>query len=253
MDTLATEGILYRDRDVRLSAIDNSSRSVRVVASTSVLDSHSTILDQDWRLDRYLKNPIVLWNHNNFAPGPISLGGAVQPEHLLPIGRAEDVRVTGSGLEATLVLASADLNPLAERILRMIREGLLRSVSVGFRPGKVAEEKLDGREIYRLSQNELYEISFVPIGSNPDAVARSIATERACLAQLARGHRPPRSSEPDYYRHSSGTVYSSSSSELAADAMRDAIGRIDVEPRAGESGGDALVRSALAAADRGSL
>jgi hypothetical protein len=235
MDPMTDDRIVHRDFSAR--SVSAAKRSIEVLASTNSLDSHNTVIDQDWNLSRYLRNPVVLWNHNRFEHGPLSLGGGVRPEDFLPIGRAENVRVESEGLVATIVFAAADSNPLADRILRMYLDRLLRSVSVGFRPGTVTKETIDGREILRLGQNELYEISAVPVGSNPDAVARSATFERAFLAQLASGHSPHQHDGSEAILHS---------------ALREA-GQVEVEQRAGENASDYVVRCARAAADRGTL
>ena len=183
--TAQWDGVLRRHVDISVRAVHEDARSIDVTASTAALDSHNTILDQDWRLERYRKNPIVLWNHNRFEHGPLSLGGGVRPEDFLPIGRAENVGVVAGELRATLIFAKADSNPLADRIYNLMRDKMLRSVSVGFRYGTITEEKVDGREILRLGQNELYEISVVPVPSNPDAVAKSAAWEAEHLGRIA--------------------------------------------------------------------
>lgn len=185
----AWDGVLRRHLDITVRSVDTEARAIDVIASTSSLDSHSTILDQDWRLDRYVRNPVVLWNHNRFEHGPLSLGGGVRPVDFLPIGRGENVGVVNGQLQARLVFASAAANPLAEQIYQLMRERVLRSVSVGFRPGTYTEEKIDGREVVRLGQNELYEISVVPVPSNPDAVAKSIAWEQEQLGRLMAAAR----------------------------------------------------------------
>lgn len=181
------DGTLRRSLDCTTRAIDEDTRSIVVVASTDSLDAHGDILEQNWDLKRYKKNPVVLWHHNRFDSSPFSFGGSVRPEDLLPIGRAENVKVTDDGLEAKLVFASADVNPMADKVFRMFQEGILRAVSVGFKPGKITEEMKDGRTVFRLDDNELREISAVPIPSNPDAVAKSIAWERQNLARMAAG------------------------------------------------------------------
>lgn len=182
------DGVLRRSLSFSARAIDEKTRSVQVIASTDSIDAHGDILEQDWNLDRYRKNPVVLWAHNQFDSSPYSFGGAARPEDFLPIGRAEDVKVSEVGLEATLVFASAELNPLADRIFRMMQEKMLNAVSVGFRPGKVTQElQPNGRTVYRLGNNELREISVVPLPSNPDAVAKSIAWEREHLGRMAAG------------------------------------------------------------------
>ena len=198
------DGIVRRHLPITTRGVNTGSRSVDVIASTTAIDAHGDILEQDWRLERYLRNPVVLWNHNVFESSAWSMGEGARPEDLLPIGRAENVRVTGTGLEATLVFASPDASPLAERVWRLMSEKVLSAVSVGFRPGKVTEEKVDGGTLFRLSDNELMEISVVPIPSNPEAVAKHIAWEHRQLHELVSRDAPQRL--PESLRSASGSA-----------------------------------------------
>lgn len=172
--------IIHRTFSVEVKA-DAEDRTVRVVASTNAIDSYGDIVEQSWRLDRYKANPVVLWNHNR--SGGFFGGGA--PEDTLPIGYAKDVEVVAGKLEATLVFVDEKASPLAERVYQGFRQGSIRAVSVGFRPNNVKAEKINGREIYRLSDNELYEISATPIPANPEAVSKTAESDRALLRAIA--------------------------------------------------------------------
>ena len=77
--------------------------------------------------------------------------------------------------QATLHFVDAEANPLAERVFQGVRQQSIRAVSVGFLPRHVAEEMVDGREFYRLSDNELYEISLCPMGSTMSEPAGAAA------------------------------------------------------------------------------
>jgi HK97 family phage prohead protease len=180
-----SDGIVRRSFAVEFKAasIDKANRSVRVVASTEALDSHGENVKQNWRLERFKKNPVVLWNHNRSS----FFGG--DPEDYFPIGHASDIAV-GSSLEATLNFVDEKANPIAERVFQGFSQGSLRAVSVGFRPGKVTVERDAEGDVLSviLDDNELYEISVVPMGSNPEAVALSAefnAKERAALIKRA--------------------------------------------------------------------
>lgn len=133
------------------------SRTVDVTASDETIDSYGDIVEQKWDLERYATNPVVLYAHDSDD---------------LPIGCAENVRVENGALRATLRFASAEANPLAERVWRSIQEGTLRAVSVGFYPRTVRYEMRDDREVCVLSDNELREISVVPVPANPNALAQ---------------------------------------------------------------------------------
>lgn len=151
-------------RDATVRAVDAEKRTVDVVASTEAVDSHGTVLVQDWNLERFARNPVVLWAHN-----------ATLGMDELPIGRCTRCEVVNGQLEATILFAGADVNPRAEQVFQAYRQGYLRAVSVGFYPHSYRWEMRDDVEVLVLSQNELFELSCVPVGSNPDALARALA------------------------------------------------------------------------------
>lgn len=162
---------------IRAGTINEAARSVRVIASTAALDSYDEIIEQDWDLARYQKNPTVLYAHN---------ATAARPEDSLPIGHATDVAVIEGALEATVHFANALANPLAELVWHGVRQGSIRGVSVGFRPhGKALHELPDGRRVTKLLRPELFELSICPIGANPDAIVK-LAAARATLADQIR-------------------------------------------------------------------
>lgn len=156
----------YRGLTFDAKAMNDEARSIDVICSTPTEDSYEEIVEQTWRLDRYKKNPIVLYEHGHASGW---FGG--DSEDKFPIAKAENVRVEGGVLKATLVFAPANVSERAERVWQAMKGGFLRAVSVGFRPHNARVETHDGREVYVLSDNELYEISVVAIPANPDAVA----------------------------------------------------------------------------------
>lgn len=143
---------------------DAESRSVRVIASTDAIDGADQVVMQDWALDRYKANPIVLYLHNFLG---------CRPEDTLPIGSAPDVEIVDGHLEATLNFVDAKANPLAELVWQGFLQKSIRAVSVGFTSKNVLPETRDGKQVYVLSGNELLEISVCPIPMNPEAVAQT--------------------------------------------------------------------------------
>src|SRR5690606_10054386 len=111
---------------------------------TDDIDGHGTILRQNWRLDRFAANPVVLYSHNSRD---------------LPIGTASEVGVVDGKLRAKLTFSTEDLNPKAEQIWRNVKAKVLRGISVGFLPHSVSFERKDDREFVVLDDNELMEIS----------------------------------------------------------------------------------------------
>jgi len=132
-------------------------RMASFVASTESIDADGDIVEQNWRLDRFRNNPVILFGHDSKS---------------LPIGKATQVDVVEGRLEVTVQFASKEANPMAEHVYRSVQEGTLKAVSVGFRPHDVRQERRDQKMVYVLSDNELFEISVVPIPNNADALRK---------------------------------------------------------------------------------
>ncbi len=160
----------------------NESRSFDFIASTPAEDGNGRIVIQDWDLARYEANPVVLWNH---GMGGGYFGESSDTDVSIPIGHASNVRMQGGKLYATITLVTAEANPIAEKVYQGIKQGSLRSLSVGWRASTVRYELIDNQEVAVLSGNELFEISVVAIPANPEAVIQEQARFAASLKQLA--------------------------------------------------------------------
>lgn len=175
-------GFVERSHGFSVRSLDVEARTISVVASSESLDSHDEVVEQKWRFARYEKNPVILWAHNKAAG-----------HDGLPIGRGKNWRVenddTGKPvMKMDIVFASADANPFADSVFKLFQEDILKSVSVGFRPHAVRMEKRKGsdEEVYVLSDNELYELSVVPVGSNPDAIVLAGNEQLLRMKEAAR-------------------------------------------------------------------
>lgn len=133
-----------------LKAVDSESMIVRgVVGSTGSIDRHGeSINPMGWKLENYLKNPVVLWGHDYRA---------------LPIGKAIKVWIEKGQLMFDIQL-SKTLEE-AKKVWGLIQEEIVRSVSVGFIP-----LKLDETGEYTWAEQELLELSFVTVPANPEAL-----------------------------------------------------------------------------------
>lgn len=138
--------------------------SVTVIASTDDVDRYQDIVDQDtWRLESYRANPVILFGHNAGMP---------------PVGKA-DVAVRDGKLVAEITFDTTPENAMGRLMAAQYAGGFMTAVSVGFRSYRqVARNQLpldDARRGERglvLYDNELLEISCVPIPANPKAVAQ---------------------------------------------------------------------------------
>lgn len=128
-----------------------------VVGSTAAVDRYGESIDQaSWDLKHFKKNPVILWAHN------LTLG-----EDRPPIGRATKVKVDGDSLVFDIQFDMAD--PFAADIFRKYKEKFLNAFSVGFIPHKIQRSDEDGVPPV-LMDNELLELSAVPVPANPEAL-----------------------------------------------------------------------------------
>ena len=144
--------------EVKLSD-DEECREIDFTISSEAEDSYRDIVKADgWDLERYLKNPVVLWSHLSRE---------------LPIGSASNVRADGASLKATAKFAERDTYEFADDVFKMLKAGFLKATSVGFIPQEWSWDEQRGG--YNFIKSELFEFSVVPVPANPDALMNSIA------------------------------------------------------------------------------
>jgi HK97 family phage prohead protease len=135
------------------------------VLSDGSLDRYGTVINPaGWDLTEFRKNPIAFFNHDkNF-----------------PVGTWDNIRVEGGRLMGHLRLAAEGTSARIDEIVRLIRQGILKAVSVGFAPKtKEPLKRSDGTPVpggIHYLRQELLEASLVGVGGNANAlqVARSL-------------------------------------------------------------------------------
>lgn len=153
-------------------------RTIPFVISSAQRDRHGTVLNPDgWKIDNYLRNPIVGLMHEVY-------GGWNEPDIDNVVGKNVKIDFEGENDQKVMIgdtmFEPAEINPQAERVFRKVLFGSLNAVSVGFDPigqGRwgVATEAIDGENpTYYFSGQELYEYSIVMIPSNPGATKRKL-------------------------------------------------------------------------------
>lgn len=120
-----------------------------VVMTNESVDRDGEIIMMDgWNFDNFMKNPVVLFGHDYWSA---------------PVGAVTEIFRDERGWVARGVFARTDE---AQKLRQLYDDGFLKTVSVGF----IAKER-DGNKI---TSQELLELSFVPVPSNPTALdARS--------------------------------------------------------------------------------
>ncbi|MDE2779554.1 MAG: HK97 family phage prohead protease [Chloroflexota bacterium] len=135
------------------------------VISDEEVDRHGdVVVAQGWRLQAYRSNPVLLWAHNYGLPA-IGRAAAVWPEPGLLLARMEFAPTA-----------------FAQEVAALYRSGYQQGVSVGFKPLRY-EERRDGVTGaflgVRFLEQELVEVSAVPVPANRNALLRERGPEAA--------------------------------------------------------------------------
>lgn len=116
-----------------------------VIATTEGIDRDGEMIKGDgWDFTNFMKNPVLLWAHDYTS---------------LPIGKVTEVFIEEGAVKVRGIFAKT---AFAEEVKSLYDQGILRAVSVGFIPRE--------REGNIITKQELLELSFVAVPSNPDAV-----------------------------------------------------------------------------------
>ena len=130
------------------------------VISNEEVDRHGdVVLAQGWRLQAYLRNPVFLWAHDYARPA---------------IGRALSVWTEPGQLLARLEFAPTDF---AREVAALYRTGYQQGVSVGFKPLRYEERRQERTGAFlgiRFLEQELLEVSAVPVPANRQALRRAV-------------------------------------------------------------------------------
>lgn len=134
-----------------------------VLISTNRLDrDRDTINPAGWRIDDYMKNPIVMWAHDYMGMTPA--GG-------VPVGITQRLVIDQQGPIATFNFRQPANDYDFVNVVRSAWEQeILRAASVGFSPIEAEENERGGRDF---RSQDLLEWSIVAIPSNADALRRS--------------------------------------------------------------------------------
>lgn len=121
-------------------------------ASTTTKDRDGEIIPTgSIKYADYLKNPILLYQH----------------KHDEPIGRIEEIEQKENGLWIKAYVSST-----AEKAITLIKEGILKTFSIGFQVLDYEFNEL--MDAWILKENDLYEVSIVSIPSNKDAIFSTV-------------------------------------------------------------------------------
>lgn len=135
--------------------VDGEDLVLQFTISTGTVDRDNDTVNPDgWKLDNYLRNPVVLFAHDYQA---------------LPVARAEAIWVEGGSLKSKARFTSHDLYPFGYMVYQFYQQGFMRATSVGFAPSKwqFSDDRKYGVDF---QEQELLEYSCVPVPANPEAL-----------------------------------------------------------------------------------
>jgi len=140
---------------------EDGSVDIKGYASTNDTDRAGDVINKEaWEkggLDNFGTNPIILFNH----------------DYNRPIGRATSLETDEKGLKIT-----ANLSKSAGDVTNLVKEGILRAFSVGFRVKDA--DYMESGDGYLIKDAELFEVSVVSVPANQAAtfsVAKSFDTQ----------------------------------------------------------------------------
>lgn len=150
---------------LEIRAADDETRMIEGIASTPTVDTYNTVLEPSGAVFN-LPLP-VLYQHN-----------ARQP-----IGHVVDAKVTDEGIRVKIQIAKAGVADFIDEAWTLIKNKLVRGLSVGFDPiEEVFDKTFNG---FRFPKWHWLELSTVTIAANFDATITSVrAFDRAALAAL---------------------------------------------------------------------
>lgn len=111
-----------------------------------------------WQLANYKRNPIVLFQHQSSNP----------------VGISTKVWVEGKALMSRIKLAAEGTSPFIDTLSKLLSQGIIKAVSVGFAPtadpAYIRDAKTDQITGLEFTSQELLEISLVSVPANPNAL-----------------------------------------------------------------------------------
>lgn len=163
---------------IHKAGIQSDADPFEFIMSSDTRDRMGDIVEQDFSLANFRKNPIALWGHSSGTP----------------IGTWDKIRKDaangGNRTIGRLNLAAPGTSKLIDTLRSLVEQRILKAVSIGFIPKNV--EPLDEKDLWagsRLSGNQLLECSLVSVPANPEAMslAKSLDTETRKLLLAETG------------------------------------------------------------------
>ena len=146
----------YKILTLEKKGVDIDNFTIEAIFSTKNEDRHGDVVEQNWDLKMFKKNPVILNSH--------SYGDATEV-----IGIGQGLSVKTGKLEGKIKFAVKE-NPKAKIIFDLYAGGFLNAFSVGFIPKEFDDKGT-------ILKSELLEVSAVSVPSNAYALAKQKGIE----------------------------------------------------------------------------
>ncbi len=171
---------------LELKAVDDEKRILEGIATTPSPDRMNDVIELDG-ISMSLPIPF-LYQHNSKQP----------------IGTVVSKRIVNNQMVVKVQMAAAGVATFIDEAWSLIKNGLIRGLSIGFRP--IEESYMNDTGGYRYTKSEIYEISAVTIPANADcniltvksADSQALAAlgEKRAVVRLDKTANPPGASGP---------------------------------------------------------
>jgi len=136
-------------------AINEDEHIVEGIFSTASEDRHGEVVVQEgWKLDDYIKNPVVLWSHDNYQ---------------FPLAQMIRIGFENGNLAGAMKFAVEEY-PVAATAFALMKGKYLRAFSVGFMNNVYEIDQQN--ETVKLVENVLLEVSVVNVPAQAEALAK---------------------------------------------------------------------------------
>jgi len=162
---------------IEAKTISGDEGVMEFVASTNHVDRAGDIVEQNWDMKSFRKNPVFLYGHS-YSDLPV--GKIIK----LWTEKVESKAAKSPGSRRTMIrvkFVPSEIHPFAETVRRLYDGGFLKAVSVGFRPlerGEVSAEERNalgmGQYGQRFTKSELLEVSAVTVPMNAEALSTGV-------------------------------------------------------------------------------
>lgn len=153
------------EKAILQSEIKKQDGGYSFIMSDETIDRDGEVIEVDgWDLKQFKKNPVLLWGHRHDIPAIGVVTSVVK----------QDGQLVAKGVR----FATEGVYELADTVRGLVDDGILKAVSVGFIPEErkyPADDDEKGEKKKkpkcRTTKAQLYELSIVNVGSNPNALS----------------------------------------------------------------------------------